>query len=72
VRNNLGALLSVISEGLKFPVTVHISVYVFQKQYTAEEDFRPETDDVTGEWRRLHYEELYDLYSSPDIIRVIK
>jgi hypothetical protein len=30
------------------------------------------TDDVTGEWRRLHNEELHALYSSPDIIRVIK
>ena len=30
------------------------------------------TDDVTGEWRRLHNEELHALYSSPDMIRVIK
>jgi hypothetical protein len=25
-------------------------------------------DEVTGEWRRLHNEQFYDLYSSPDII----
>jgi hypothetical protein len=34
--------------------------------------FGPKRDEVTGEWRRLHNEELNDLYSSPDIIRVIK
>ena len=32
----------------------------------------PRSDEVTGEWRRLHYEELNDLYSSPNIVRVIK
>jgi hypothetical protein len=34
--------------------------------------FGPERDEVTGEWRRLHNEELNDLYSSSNIIRVIK
>ena len=33
--------------------------------------FGPRRDEVTGEWRRLHNEELNDLYS-PNIVRVIK
>jgi hypothetical protein len=32
----------------------------------------PKRDEATGKWRRLHNEELNDLYSSPNIIRVIK
>ena len=34
--------------------------------------FGPERDEVTREWRKLHNEELNDLYSSPNIFRVIK
>jgi len=34
--------------------------------------FGPKRDEVTGEWRKLHNEELHNLYSSPNIVRVIK
>jgi hypothetical protein len=34
--------------------------------------FGPKRDEVTGEWRKLHNEELRDFYSSPSIIRIIK
>ena len=33
--------------------------------------FGPKRDEVTGEWRKLHNEELNDLYCSPNIVRVI-
>jgi len=34
--------------------------------------FGPRRDEVTGEWRRMHNDEQNDLYSSPNIMRVIK
>jgi hypothetical protein len=34
--------------------------------------FGPKRDEVIGEWRKLHNEELHNLYSSPDIIRQVK
>jgi hypothetical protein len=34
--------------------------------------FGPKRDEVTGEWRKLHNEELHDLFSSANIIRIIK
>jgi len=34
--------------------------------------FGPRRDEVTGEWRRLHNDELSDLYPAPNIVRVIK
>ena len=34
--------------------------------------FGPKRDEVTGEWRKLHNEELSDLYSLPNVVRVVK
>jgi hypothetical protein len=34
--------------------------------------FGPKRDEVTGEWRTMHNDELHNLYSSPDIIRQVK
>jgi hypothetical protein len=34
--------------------------------------FGPKRDEVMGEWRKLHSEELHNLYSSPDVIRQVK
>ena len=34
--------------------------------------FGPKRDEVTGEWRKLHNEELSDLYVLPNIVRVVK
>jgi hypothetical protein len=34
--------------------------------------FGPKRDERTGEWRKLHNEELHNLYSTPDIIRKVK
>jgi hypothetical protein len=34
--------------------------------------FGPKRDDMTGDWKKLHNEELHNLYSSPNIITMIK
>jgi hypothetical protein len=34
--------------------------------------FGPKRDEVTGDWRKLHNEELHNLYSSPNILRMIR
>jgi hypothetical protein len=34
--------------------------------------FGPRRDEATGDWRKLHNEELHNLYSSPNLIRMIK
>jgi hypothetical protein len=44
---------------------------VFEKR-VLRSVFGPKRDEVTGEWKKLHKEELSDLYSLPNIVRVVK
>jgi hypothetical protein len=47
-------------------------VYNFNVNRVLRRIFGPKRDGLTGEWRKLHNEELNDLYSSPNIVKVIK
>ena len=42
------------------------------REYGAEGSIWPKRDEVTGEWRKLHNEQLNDLYGSPNNVRGIK
>jgi len=44
---------------------------VFEKRLLSR-IFGPKRDEVTGEWRKLHNEELSNLYSLPNIVQVVK
>jgi hypothetical protein len=48
-----------------------LAVRVFENR-ALRRIFGAKRDEVTGEWRKLHNEELNDLYSSPNIVRVMK
>jgi hypothetical protein len=52
-------------------VRVECRLWIFENR-VLRRIFGPKRDEVTREWRRLHNKELYALYSSPNIIRVIK
>jgi hypothetical protein len=45
---------------------------LFEKSVLKRRIFGPKRDEVTGEWRKLNHVELNDLYSSPNIVWVIK
>jgi hypothetical protein len=68
-------ILPVVLYGSKtWPITLreqHHRLRVFENR-VLRGIFGPKRDEVTGDWRELHRGELHDLYSSPDIIRMIK
>jgi hypothetical protein len=52
-------------------LTEELRLRVFENR-VLKRVFEPKRDEVKEEWRKLHNEELKDLYSSPNIVRVIK
>jgi len=58
-------------EILSFALSKERGLRVFENR-VLRRVFGPKRDDVTRLWRKLHNEELNDLYSSPNIVRVIK
>jgi hypothetical protein len=57
-------------------VCIYIYIYKLKKlilnSVVLRKNFQLTRDQVMGEWRKLHSEELHDLYSSPSLIRIIK
>jgi hypothetical protein len=60
--NGLGILFLTLREGHRLGVFENRVLRIF----------RPKRDEVTGDWRKQHNEEFRNLYSSPNIIRMIK
>ena len=66
----LTSISSVVSGFYSFLTVLH-SLIMLHKEHEVRV-FGPKRDDVTGEWRKLHNENLGDLYSLPSIVRVVK
>jgi hypothetical protein len=58
-------------ENWSLTLSEECSLRVFENR-VLRKIFGPKRDEVTGVWRKLHKEELNDLYSSPNVFRVIK
>ena len=56
--------------GLKFSSHIQRRTCVMLEKIVLRKIFRLKKNEVTGEWRRLHHEKLYDLYFSPNVTMV--
>jgi hypothetical protein len=64
------SLITLTTHAFKDP-TLYLKIPACSKSHLRR-IFGPKRNEVTGEWRKLHNEELNNLYSSPNIVRVIK
>jgi hypothetical protein len=68
---NLAVVKLTTVQVTKLPLREEHRLRVFENR-VLRRIFDPKTDEVTGDWRKLHNEELHNLYSSPNILRMIK
>ena len=71
VRKNSTLLHCVVTYSIILTLTEEHRLTLFENRVLWR-IFVPKRGVVTGKWRKLHTEELYDLYPAPNIIRVIK
>ena len=67
--------MPIVKEGIRIIFSIIIIIIIMLRVFenmVLRRIFGPRRDEVTEEWRRLHNEELNDLYCSPNIVRVIK
>ena len=77
LRERVSIVIRRCTDHMKFCCLLHILLVIFSitvrmVDKVMRRTFGPRRDEVTGDWRRPHNEELNDLYCSPNILRVIK